>query len=333
MLPERYTIENLRTALSNPRAIGKELTRVLGSWYFDARYPAPVDVMEEDWDYLLILDACRYDVFDEVTANDPRLSGGDPITSRASHSREFVEKTFSGCQHHDTVYVTANGYGAQVDADVFHDIIFTDHDDFSGEPGLVHPSWQGLAPSTVHDAALAAAERYPHKRHVVHFMQPHNPYFGERAEHLREDLEREGIVVTQRKDEVVEDVSHDDETVVKTLEHAAENGFVSRSQLREVYVENLEIVLDSVRSLLDELDGTVAITADHGEMLGEPVGISRNPKFGHEVNVYRKELRFVPWTVVESGPRPDITEAEPTATAVADDDAIDDRLAALGYKA
>ena len=67
-----------------------------------------IDVMKEDWDNLIILDACRYDYFKEKQKN---IRGElESVVSRGAHSSEFIEKNFLGRKLHDTIYVTANPY-------------------------------------------------------------------------------------------------------------------------------------------------------------------------------------------------------------------------------
>ena len=66
-----------------------------------------INMYDEDWDNLIILDACRADLFEE-TIYDYEL-GGNYSTKRTngSGSVEFLQKTFRGRDCSDTVYVTA----------------------------------------------------------------------------------------------------------------------------------------------------------------------------------------------------------------------------------
>ena len=91
----------LSTAIDNPHIVW---TRLLQK-YFQARGHDGIDIMDRDWDNLLILDACRYDLFDEVFPHNGNL---DSIVSRGSDTPEFLESNFVGRSFHDTVYVSAN---------------------------------------------------------------------------------------------------------------------------------------------------------------------------------------------------------------------------------
>lgn len=290
--------------------------------YLRTRYGSGVDVMERDWDHLLILDACRYDVSEDVVDLDGDLGH---VVSRGSHSEEFCNANFAGRTFYDTVYVTANGHGARIGNGVFHDMVFTGNDPSEYERfDAIHPELNSLLPSTVHAAASEARIEYPDKRIIVHFVQPHQPYLGDRAKELRVRLEEEGVRVKTENPDGFR--NGDGETMVTTLAQAAENGYITEEEFREVYIENPRTVLEYVSDLITEWDGKKVITADHGNLLGKD-GI-----FGHPRGRYDVELRNVPWMVIESGRRPTITEDRPTESTAIDDRKLERQLELLGYK-
>jgi hypothetical protein len=61
--------------------------------------------------------------------------------------------------------------------------------------------------------------------------------------------------------------------------------------LREAYAMNLEIVLGHVSELLEALHGTIVVTSDHGERLGE------GGRFSHGYGLKDRLLLEVPWLV------------------------------------
>jgi len=322
MLPQRYSTDSLLNALRNPIELYKEVGRLWDQIRFEATHPDAVDVMEQDWDYLLILDACRYDVFEDINWIDGELSA---VISAGSHSEEFCEANFEGRTLYDTVYVTANAFGARIGDGVFHDLVYTGEeidDDFVGW----HAFSERMESETVYDATVDAVERHPDKRVIAHFMQPHTPYFGERADEIRARVADDGLVVRSRQPEKVEQYSLEDENVVVSLKEAAELGYVTHEEIREVYVENLRLVLKHVESLIAELDGKIVITADHGEYLGEA------GQLGHPKYSYGEAVREVPWLVVDAETRPDITSEEPTNHSDIDETDIEEHLQDLGYR-
>jgi hypothetical protein len=330
MIPERYNRENLVRVIREPSLAVKEMQRqvrpllhIPRKIWFKQKHGSGIDIMSEDWDFLIILDACRYDAFEEVIDIDGELKS---VISRGSHSIEFCKKNFEDKQYHDTVYVTANGYGAQIAEGVFHDLIFTDEDDLVPEVDVLHSSHEGMAPSTVYDAALDAVNKYPNKRIIIHFMQPHDPYLGEKAEVLRSRVESDGLTVISRDPKKIKKHNVSECNTVSTLAGAVEKGYVTENELQTIYYENLEVVSEYVSDLVESLTGEIVVTADHGEMLGE-----RNI-IGHPKYKYFNELREVPWLRVSSNTRREVYEEEPVESVAVDDNVIEKRLKALGYK-
>jgi len=126
--------------------------------------------MEEDWDTLIVLDACRADYFEQV-ANPEEFDQYTPRVSLGSHSSEWTRRNFGGKSFGDTVYVSANPHTSLEAGDSFHEIVELWESETDEEAGVV-------LPATVRDAAIEAHESYPNKRLIVHFMQPHGPFIG-----------------------------------------------------------------------------------------------------------------------------------------------------------
>ncbi|MBX0303031.1 hypothetical protein [Haloarcula salinisoli] len=133
-------------------------------------YGEAVHVMEEDWDTLIVLDACRADYFEQVAEMD-RYDEYSSRISLGSHSSEWTRRNFQGKRFGDTVYVSANPHTSLEAGDSFHHIYELWETDFDDEAGVVPPD-------AVRDAAIEAHEQYPDKRLIVHFMQPHGPFLG-----------------------------------------------------------------------------------------------------------------------------------------------------------
>jgi hypothetical protein len=291
--------------------------------WFKRKYGSGIDIMSKDWDFLIILDACRYDAFKRTVELNGELK---EVISRGSHSIEFCEKNFSGKRYYDTVYITANGYCAQSTQQVFHDHIFTDQSDAVPNVDVLHSTLEGIVPSTVYNTAMDAYDEYERKRLIIHFMQPHDPYLGSMAGELRDQLEDDGIRVISRDSEKIKQYHKSDDHVVSTLAEAAKEGHITKAELKSVYYENLELVMEYVGRLVDHLDGKIVITADHGELLGE------HDTIGHPKNRYFGQLRKVPWFSIESNTRPAISKDPPSTVNEVDTDIVEERLTTLGYK-
>jgi hypothetical protein len=107
---------------------------------------------------------------------------------------------------------------------------------------------------------------------------------------------------------------------------------VSTAELRTANEENLAIALDSIATLLPELDGKTVITSDHGQLIGDRVSPIPLIEYGHPGSTYVDELVRVPWHVYESGPRKQIIAEPPVASDEQITDAtVERRLETLGY--
>lgn len=302
-----YSLKGIKKGLTHPRFILQELNRLyfrrLHTWSYNEN---GLDMFEADWDNLLILDACRYDLFEETSELPGETSA---VQSRGSATLEFLQGTFADKTLLDTVYVTASPmlYRHRDEINVqFHETI-----DVWKEQGW-DERYQTVLPETVTEAALDAAERYPNKRLLVHFMQPHYPFIGPTGqEHF--DLDS---LAFQWEDAATGKLDISDDTI------------------RRAYEENFEEVLSSVERLLFQLGGRTVVTADHGQIIGErtfPIPIR---EYGHPPGIYAEELVKVPWHVFDKGPRREIAAEEPTAGTDRPGEKegmARDRLRQLGY--
>lgn len=305
------------------RSIDKHIYYPLNNWWFDRRYSNQIDIMNEDWDNLIILDACRYDYFEEKKdqlALDGRLR---KVISKAGSSRKFLRENFSGRKLHDTVQVTANLHIEKLEDDVFYTV----------EP--IPASERN--PEKVVEATKRMYEQYPNKRLIVHLMQPHPPYLGPTADRLRDELDDEYLMFNSSIDS--------SEHVKPKIDYAAfKQGLLPIEDLHTIYEENLEIAIRHTNELLDYLDGKTVITADHGELLGERKGVTRERKFGHPHSQSRLnnptgarkdlktlEVRAVPWYVIDTGERREITAETPIGFERLDEEVVKGRLRELGY--
>ncbi|AGB15629.1 hypothetical protein Halru_1010 [Halovivax ruber XH-70] len=291
-----YSLSQIWKGLRNPHYIVSEWNRLLNIARNRKRYnPDGIDIFSEDWDNLLILDACRYDEFARINTIPGEL---EARISRGSNSREFVRGNFSDSRLHDVVYVSANRYYAHM-----HDRIGAEvHEYIPTE--LDAPDVSSSLPETVTEAAIEAAERYPNKRLLVHYLQPHQPYFGPENDHLE-----------NRKD----------------IHGTIEANDLSDTELREAYRKNLRYVLTHVEQLLEHLEGKTVISADHGELLGERERPIPMKSYGHPSGVYVDELVKVPWHVHEGGSRKRLVAEEPSETMAISEN-VDQTLRDLGYR-
>ncbi len=333
-----YNLGTVTEAVRNPELAFREASRIatapLRRRAFCREYGNGCDIMSRDWDNLLILDACRFDIFKQINSIPGEL---DFVISKGSHSREFYRKNFQDRLYNDTVAVSANPYTPTVAQDTFFDLRTTFGDTQTAEDKsrvdtietndgytMEATHVDNVNPGRLNELAMSSLERHPNKRLIVHYMQPHDPYLGEMAADIRDSFREDGYSFRYWAD--ADSVSDDDPNGLMAL---ATDGQIAPEQMREVYKENLRITLGYIKDFLSKIDGRTVITSDHGELLGERVGSKR---FFHYNEMYVEELRKVPWLVIDSTDRRKVTAETPMSGDTVDETDIDEHLELLGYK-
>lgn len=274
----------------------------VNNYLFHRQYGTGTRVIEEDWDTLVLLDACRYDMFERLVEFNGEL---DSRISLGSTSEEFLDRNFSDGTFHDTVYVNANVYFPHIGLDqdsTFHAVIDV-LDEWDPDLEIAHPE-------TVTDAARRAHEQFPNKRVIVHYMQPHIPFIGEYGRTIQERI--------------------DDRSVWEPLRDGRTD--VTLEEVWRAYDENLNFVFKYVDRLLSDISGKVVLSADHGNMIGERQSpLPTRTMYGHPWGVYTPQLVEVPWFEIDAGPRRPVTTDPPTTNREHSEELIANRLQALGY--
>lgn len=266
-------------------------------------------IEEREWDTLILLDACRYDYFYNQLEMEGDLSR---VVSKGNYSWEFIEENFEGKEYHDTVYVTANPYVERVERGTFY-AIESVLDEWDPDIGTVPPQ-------CVTKRAIECHQKYPNKRIIVHYMQPHTPHLGEIGKRVQQEFDVNGRSLDDSEDT---GVSIDG----KTIWDVYEEGHITKSKLQESYRETLEIAMREVKSLVTEINGKIVISSDHGENLGEV-------RLGSEIlghGIDSRKCRYVPWFELPYNDRRSVSEDEPIEHERHSEEFVKDKLEALGY--
>ncbi|WP_181690886.1 hypothetical protein [Natronomonas sp. LN261] len=270
-----------------------------GLWWLAWPIPRGTNIYEREWDVLVVLDACRVDLLRSVADEYDFLGEIARVESVGSMSKEWMAKTFTD-EHADevadTAYVTSNVFSERM----------LDADRFGSLEEVWRDGWDEAAdtvlPRTMTDRAIRTAREDDPDRLIVHYVQPHHPFVGLEAGF---DADPFGPALS--------------DTVVDALR----KGKIDRETFWEAYRDNLRLALDDVELLLSNVDADrVAITADHGDALGE-WGI-----YDHPVGCLHPAVRTVPWATTTAT---DHGTYEPEIDRETDDSDVEDRLQALGY--
>ena len=266
-------------------------------------------VYDQDWDAMIVLDACRPDLMQEVEEDYDFVDEDfDTFYSWAGASDEWMRRNFSeefSDEKSNTLMVTGNGFSDD----------YLNGDDFLHMEEAwryAHDSEKGaIMPRPITDAAIELSRQLDEDRLIVHYLQPHYPF-----------LDRPEVGTDVDPDTWGEnDAGKDpwDEILV---------GNIDREEVWPLYRDNLRTVMDEVELLLDNIDAeNTVITADHGNALGrlnrEEMGVH-----GHERKIAVDALREVPWVETSAEDRETYEPDRSTEETDSDQEQI---LRDLGY--
>ena len=261
-------------------------------------------VLEADWDTLILLDGCRYDIFEQTVPFEGDLQS---FRSAGSASYEYFLNKYDGGRYPDVAYISANTWFHKIQAE-FADIV-------PARELLWDDELTTVSPYDLTEYVLDHQSEYADKRLVVHYMQPHMPFLTRQNGSLQKHpvSSNEGIYK----------FSDDPDPDTTAWWDRLERGQMDRDVIWSAYRETLEIAFDAIEPLL-ELPGRSVVSADHGNAFGDG-GI-----YGHPNHRAHESLVRVPWFIVENG-RKEITPAT-RLTSTRELSAVDeDKLKALGY--
>jgi len=228
-------------------------------------------IFADEWDMLIVLDACRFDLFKEVAPNYDYIERIDNRSSVDTMTPVWMEKTFTENTRsvtQNTYYLCANPASDEMLSDSWFETLDEIwRYEWDDQVGNVR------AESVTKRAITVGREQQPNKL-LVHYNQPHWPFIPD-----METSDGQGIQLSQFGE-------HQEHRVWERLRR----GDVSKEKVWEGYRENLRYVLDSVGVLMENIDAdSVIITSDHGNALGE-WGI-----YGHPAHMPVPAIRQVPW--------------------------------------
>lgn len=266
-------------------------------------------VYTRDWDVLVILDACRVDLLQSVSDEYEWLPDEiNSVPSIAGSSKEWMERTFLDDDYYpiqQTAYISGNPFTATV-FEFQNPLARLDHswrDAWDDDLGTVRP--EPLVDRTIrtgreHDGPI-----------IVHLMQPHIPFIGDTDLHPGFDPDKWGDPAAVRAGTAQQ----------PNVWQQLRMGELDEDRVWGAYQDNLRVALDAVARLRNNISGTLVLSADHGNAMGEG-GV-----FGHP-NVPVEPIRDVPWVELEAVDERTHTPSVERSDAAAD---VEQRLQALGY--
>ncbi|MFB6225567.1 MAG: hypothetical protein ABEI13_03880 [Candidatus Paceibacteria bacterium] len=292
--------------------------KVVGSVYNIITSPNGTKIADQDWDNLIILDACRYDLFEKIIDEYKEDLPGEleQIKSLGTGTPEFLKRNFARNEKYtDIVYLSSNPFVKKYANNKFHDIrhLWATH---------WNDSHKTVMPEDVCENYKSILQEYPNKRIILHFMQPHHPFVGDTL--LKGDVGLEWAKAKSQNKSTPE---------VEFVWEKLRKRDVKQETVWNAYEDNLRVVLDEISNIADDLKGKTVITSDHGNAFGESLRWLPLSVYGHGSPFRIPELINVPWYTLDYESRRDIREDNEDKNQPATDDVdIEDRLKHLGYK-
>lgn len=259
---------------------------------------------DREWDVLVVIDACRYDLFESTASDHPihsQLDTVDSVYSCASATNEWLTKIAESPDEtlSNTFYVSGSGH---IDAfPKFKDSLQGCEDVWK----YSHSSELRTVPAeAVTNAAIRVFRTVDVDRFIVHYVQPHAPFVHcvGRYGSDQEDNERTNVWELLERSEV------------------------DKNEVWADYETNLRYVLDDVSTLIENASGRVIVTSDHGNAFGE-WGL-----YGHPIHHPFPVLRKVPWATATGGEKETYGVKEDSEVAArTTETAVRDHLQDLGY--
>ena len=273
----------------------------------------PQDVVNEDWRYLIILDACRYDRF--ALFYKKYFKG--VLQERISPGRDTFEWLVNTWKekYNDIIYISTVPFCNSKNRIVSQDSSFFGKEHFKKIYDLWDWGWNSergtVFPQTVNLIAIKEILKYPRNRFVIHYVQPHAPYLTFKGD---EKLNFANTIGGNQKKSKMSDAYRcfylkirkiiNDERfwkIRKILKLNPQTKFeiawrkVGKKGIERLYDENLLMVMKYVKKLILHLPpGKIIISADHGELLGER-GFWGHGRFHSRI----KELTHVPYLEIQ----------------------------------
>lgn len=273
------------------------------------------NIYEDDWELLIVVDACRADLFEQTAPVFDYLHHEiETRRSVAPATRNWMQRTFTsewGQEMSDTAYVVSNPYSD----------LLLDPEDFSYLDEIHRYAWDDeigtVEPRPVTERAIDIHRSRDPDRLLVHYMPPHFPSI---PDHLGFSLPSGDEFAASYKG---------NNGGWDSVWDALRAGEISSERVWESYRANLEYVLDDIQVLLDNVDAETAyITSDHGNAFGEWW------TWGHPPSMFVPVNRNVPFTKVEATDNQTLDpglKRKSTRSKTEPDDSVEKRLKDLGY--
>jgi len=257
-----------------------------------------INLLDEDWKLLIILDACRYDIFrDEYHI----LHKSKTLRKTKTHcigTYEWYNNNIVNQDCSDIIYIDPIVMFKHIVPDnTFHEVVEVWKEHWNYEYGTI-------LPDSMTDVTLQKLKQHPSKRFIVHYHQPHPPYLQPKFKGIDGPVDKPEEILRQagKKRKFIFNQFFQGR-LRKTIgcKHAWDfiinlgiepNDYYGKiyklngmKGLEYGYRETLKQAFHSVNTLIDTVPEKIIITSDHSKNLD---GSNKNLR-----------EQYVPWLEVE----------------------------------
>lgn len=301
-----FSRRRLKRAVEDPSLV-REFISKRGLELIEPRLPIGINFFDREWDVLIILDACRYDLFKEFAPKHdiyPQFETVSSAYSNASTTKHWLRRTFEAVPSdilEGTYFVGSGSYPEEIlDVDAFHEVEVMYRYATDPRTGISRPE-------AITDAAIDAMRTGDASKFVVHHKQPHAPFLHCIGKY---ELSDGGAGKTQ------------------DVWEGLRRGRFDKKEVWKDYGKNLLRGLDEVETLARNTDNDtrIVVTSDHGNALGE-FGV-----YGHPGHMPLPSIRRVPWVELDGlGIHDYEVKGKDAIATVSKEATAEENLEALGY--
>ena len=230
-------------------------------------------IHETDWKTLIIIDACRFDYFNEVVKEKDYDFNYESVWSAGSDTGRWYDNTWYHRRYNDTVLISDSPVPWRKDWQRHHEKFHKSYPLWK-ERGQTLNTFLSL--KDVCSKANKLRTIHGNKRTLIHLIPPHLPYYTEDAMKWLIKIFGERILGNGKLYDRIQ-------------LYGRENGW---SKLKQYYKDNITVAIDEL--LKYNWGEKTIITSDHGELIGE------NGRYTHSLGYLSEDpkLRTVPWVTL-----------------------------------
>lgn len=279
------------------------------------------DITKANWDILVILDACRYDIFKQVYKEIIPNGKLKKAISPATWTLEWLSKTWTE-YYEDIIYLSSIPFinskkkskGNLISRKEWE---FDAKKHFSKIIDVWNLGWSEqystIHPKEVNKYAIASMDVHRKNKFVLHYAQPHEPYiyYNKKNNKVREWWREEKTnkfkhrllslgqnLIKYIPNELFWNVGNIlNQNFGLSIPLGKGDIYIKhgRKGIIKGYTEDLKLALNYVKRIANMYPKKkILITADHGERLGE------KGRYGHGGDRRPRELVEVPWFEIDN---------------------------------